>query len=126
MSTLTDRQRAITLLENLQEEELPRAIMALEALSVVRNHPSTFQEAELIACINRRLPSDQQQRLNALRKKLEDEALTEIDRTELLTITDEIEERDAERAKALFQLAQLRNVDITIILKEFQTLPTQH
>lgn len=126
MSTLTDRQRAITILENLQEEDLPKAIIALEALSVVRPTPNTAQEAELITLINRRLPTDRQQRLNDLRQKLEDETLTEIDRPELLAITDDLEQQDAERANALFQLAQLRNVDIKTVLNEFQSLSALH
>jgi hypothetical protein len=114
MSSPSARQRAIALLENLEEDQLPRAIAALEALT----QPQT-QEADLIQIINRRLP--QQHRFNELRQHLEAETLTEDQHTELLELSDRIEQQDAECAHAIFQLAQLRNVDIDVVLQEFST-----
>jgi hypothetical protein len=54
MSSPFARQRAIALLENLEEDQLPRAIAALEALTQPQPtlHP---QEADLIRIINQRL-----------------------------------------------------------------------
>jgi hypothetical protein len=115
MSSPSARQRAIALLENLEEDQLPRAIAALEALTQTQT-----QEADLIQIINRRLP--QQHRFNELRQHLEAETLTEDQHTELLELSDRIEQQDAERAHALFQLAQLRNVDIDVVLREFSTI----
>ena len=86
-------------------------------------HPADLAqpvESDLIHIINQRLRPDQQTRLLELRHHLEAETLTESERIELLTLTDVIEQQDAERAKALYQLAQIRNVDLTIILNEFR------
>jgi uncharacterized coiled-coil DUF342 family protein len=120
MSSTSTRQRAIALLENLEEDQLPRAIEALEALTQLQPTPHP-QEAELIQIINQRLPQPQQQRFNQLRQHLEAETLTEAQHTELLELSDRIEQQDAERAHALFQLAQLRHVDIDVVLQKFST-----
>ena len=53
-----------------------------------------------------RLSPEQQQRLNELRDKLEAEALTEAERTELLELVERVEAADVERAEALLALAQ--------------------
>jgi hypothetical protein len=122
MTILPDRQRAIALIENLEEDQLPRAIAALEALTrPAFSQASQPQESELITIINQRLPEHQQQRFNELRQHLEAETLTEDERFELLVLSDRIEQQDAERASAMFQLAQLRQVDITVILNEFSS-----
>jgi hypothetical protein len=119
MATIPDRQRAIALLETLEEDKLPRAIAALQALAHPALQEKQPQEADLIHIIHQRLPQQQQQRFNELRQRLEAETLTEAERTELLAFTAQVEQQDADRAAALFQLAQLRQVDLTVILDEF-------
>jgi hypothetical protein len=49
--------------------------------------------------------------------------ITEPERQELLALSDRLEPQDAERAAALFQLAQLRNVNFTDVLQEFLPSP---
>ena len=115
----TERQRAISLLERLPGEKLAQAIVALQELS--ENLAPYDPEAELLQIINRRLSIKDQQRLEILRDRLESETLSEEERYELLRWVDRIEIQDAERATALFQLAQLRDVDFQTILQEFPT-----
>ncbi len=113
----TERQRAISLLERLPGEKLAQAIVALQALG--ENLAHYDPEAELLQIINHRLPTKDQQRLEILRDRLESETLSEEEHHELLRWVDRIEIQDAERATALFQLAQLRDVDFQTILQEF-------
>jgi DNA-directed RNA polymerase specialized sigma24 family protein len=101
MTSLSNRQQALALLERLEDDRLPDAIAALEALNQPILPVTSPEEADLIAVINHRLPIAQQQRLQVLRLRLEAESLTE-------------EER------AMFELATLRGVDLMEIVQEFR------
>jgi hypothetical protein len=118
MTSPSNRQQAIALLEKLEDDRLPDAIAALQAL----NQPtrsSNSEEADLIRLINYRLPIVQRQRLEVLRDRLEAEVLTEEERGELLELAEAVEIQDAERARAMFELATLRGVDLRVIVREF-------
>jgi hypothetical protein len=123
MTASTDiRQRAISLLETLPSDKLSQAVELLESLSQSPQANSAVlpgEETPLLQIINRRLPATEQQRLDYLRLQLEAETITEPERQELLALSDRLEQQDAERAEALFQLAQLRNVNFTDVLQEF-------
>jgi hypothetical protein len=118
MTTPSNRQQAIALLEKLQDDRLPDAIAALEALNQPVNRTASAEEVDLIRLINLRLPIAQRQRLEFLRDRLEAETLTEDERSELLTMAEAVEMQDAERARAMFELATLRGVDLTVIVRE--------
>lgn len=83
---------------------------------------NSLQEDALLQIIQRRLPLDDQVRLNALRQRNEAGNITEAEHQELLRYIDRVEQQDANRAAALIQLAQLRQVDLKTLLNEF--LPT--
>ena len=120
------RQRAIALLEQLPGESLARAVKFLEALSYEALQESeTIPEANetgLLEIIQRRLPPEDQQRLAYLRQRNEAEEITDVEHQELLVYIARVEQQDAERAEALIKLAQLRQVDLKVLIKEF--LPT--
>jgi hypothetical protein len=120
MTTPSNRQQAIALLEKLQDDRLPDAIAALEALNQPVNRTASAEEVNLIRLINLRPPIVQRQRLEVLRDRLEAETLTEDEREELLAMTEVVEMQDAERARAMFELATLRGVDLTVIVREFR------
>jgi hypothetical protein len=127
MTASTDiRQRAISLLETLPSHKLIQAVELLESLSQSSPaNPTTIpsEEIPLLQIINRRLPITEQQRLDYLRLQLEAETITELERQELLALSDRLEQQDAERAEALFQLAQLRNVNFADLLQDFLPSP---
>ncbi len=52
--------------------------------------------------------------------KLTTEVLTEEERGKLLELADMVEMQDAERARAMFELATLRGVDLMVIVQEFR------
>jgi aconitase A len=120
------RQRAIALLEQLPGESLVRAVEFLETLSqesLQRSEtPLPEAEAALLEIIQRRLSSEEQKRLAYLRQKNEIGVITETEHQELLMYVDRVEQQDAERAEALIKLAQLRQVDLKVLINKF--LPT--
>jgi hypothetical protein len=120
MTSPSHRQQAIALLEKLEDDRLPDAIAALAALNQPVSRVERAEEADLIRLINDRLPLAQRQRLELLRGRLEAETLTEEERVELLEIAEAIEMQDAARARAMFELATLRGVDLTVIVQEFR------
>ncbi|MBS9383997.1 MAG: hypothetical protein HEQ24_07060 [Dolichospermum sp. BR01] len=118
------RQRAIALLEQLPGESLIKAVEFLESLSHQALHVSEIKtsqtrETDLIQIIQRRLSAEQQERLNYLRQQNETEEITETEHQELLIYVELIEKQDAERAEALIQLAQIRGVDLQVLINEF-------
>ncbi|MGB7274285.1 MAG: hypothetical protein WBC69_13380 [Geitlerinemataceae cyanobacterium] len=125
MSAPTDiRQRAIQLIDRLPAETLLRAVEFLETLcreTNAENNPLVWQlnEDTLVQIIQRQLPPKERDRLAYLRQQNECGEITDIEHQELLTYVELVEQQDAERAEALIQLAQLRNVDLKELLREF-------
>jgi hypothetical protein len=119
------RQRLQTLVETLPEESLLQAESLLVQLnpSIGLVDDQSSQEAPLLAIIQRRLPPQEQARLNTLRQRLADETITETEHQELLAFIDPIEQMDADRVEAMIQLAQLRKVDLNTIIQEFLPNP---
>lgn len=129
---LASRQQAITLLEKLPSDRLAQVVALLETLSQHQPSPQSasqsdrsgnLQETSLLDVIYRRLPGEEQARFNQLRQRHEAGTITEAERQDYLALIDRIESQDAERAEALLRLAQVRNVDLSIVLAEF--LPLQ-
>jgi hypothetical protein len=120
MTSLSNRQQTLALLERLEDDQLPDAIAALEALTQPIVPVASPEEADLIEVINHRLPIAQRQRLQILRLRLEAEMLTDQERDELLELAEAIEIQDAERARAMFELATARGVDLMVIVQEFR------
>lgn len=117
-------QKALSLLEQLPKESLNKAVEYLETLSQnaqqeTINSTSFSNETQLIKIIQFRLSPHKQQYLDYLRQQNETGKITEQEHQELLNYVDQIEEQDAQRAEALIQLAQLRQVDLKIIIDEF-------
>ncbi len=118
------RQRAIELLEQLPGESLIKAVEFLEVLSheflqLSQTQNYSMSEVALLQIIQHRLSSEQQNRLSYLRKQNENEKITEIEYQELLTYIDRIEQEDAKRVQALIQLAQVRQVDLNVLINQF-------
>ncbi|MBD2384861.1 hypothetical protein [Cylindrospermum sp. FACHB-282] len=123
------RRRAMTLLEQLPRESLVKAVEFLESLShesiqLTETPKTPNSEAALLQIIQHRLSPEAQDKLSYLRQQNETGEITETEYQELLTYIDRIEQQDAERAEALIQLAQLRQVDLKVLINEF--LPTDN
>ena len=69
------------------------------------------------------MPPKKQRRFNQLRRKLQDETISEREYEELLILWQEIERRNVERLKALIELAKLRGVSVQeLIRREYRCL----
>jgi hypothetical protein len=118
------RQKALSLLEQLPQQSLNKAVEYLETLAQnaqqeTINLTSLSNENQLIKIIQFHLSADKQKRLDYLCQQNETGKITEQEHQELLNYVDQIEQEDAKRAEALIQLAQFRQVDLKIIIDEF-------
>ncbi len=118
------RKRAIALLEQLPGESLVKAVEFLEALShealQVSEAPNPeISEAALLQIIQHRLSPEEQDRLAYLRQQNEIGVITDTEHQELLMYVERVEQQDGERAEALIKLAQLRQVDLKVLINQF-------
>lgn len=73
----------------------------------------------MLQIIQQCLSPKEQDRLAYLRQQNEIGVITDTEHQELLMYVERIEQQDAERAEALIKLAQLRKVDLQVLIKEF-------
>ena len=130
MTTPTElRQRAIELVDRLPKEMLIEAVDLLESLCLKANQvgdekPSTPEESALLQIIGRRLPPDDQKRLNDLRDRNEWDELSPAEYNELLAYEERVESLNVERVRALIELAKIRKVDLATLNSEFRSEET--
>jgi len=110
-----------------------RLLAFAEALLAEGSAPSkhdTAQQAVKAAALQQRIqhafPDHLRQRLRALTRKSEVEALNTDERAEYIALAAQREEADAERLQAAIRLAQLRGVPPTQLLEEFGIGATGH
>jgi hypothetical protein len=94
----------------------------LEKALLLRNQPRAVklsaEESRLIKRINRGLPEAACSRYARLSQKRKKKSLSEKEHGELLRLTHEFESRDADRAAALLELANLRRIPIRLLMKQ--------
>jgi translation initiation factor 2B subunit (eIF-2B alpha/beta/delta family) len=117
-------QHAQDIIERFSGSSLPQVVKFLENLRhhidpVYSTLPESVQEKSLLDIIQRKLPAKDQTRLAYLRQQNESRAITEPEHQELLEHVEQIEQQDAERAESFIKLAQLRNVDLKILMNEY-------
>lgn len=109
---------------NLNSEELEKFVEKVLALRARRISPSlTKEEAGLLRMINRGLSAAKRKRLAALDAKRAAGSLTEDEYQELLGLTGELEQLNADRIKYLGQLASLREVGVRELMKQLGIHP---
>ncbi|HEY0603342.1 MAG TPA: 50S ribosomal protein L9 [Herpetosiphonaceae bacterium] len=84
----------------------------------------TLAEVELLQKINQGLPSELGQRYSALIEKRDAEDLTSDEHEELLDLTDQVEQLEAQRVEYLVELARLRNTTVTELIQELGIRPS--
>jgi hypothetical protein len=75
-------------------------------------------ESELLQRINQGLPASLQERYRGLVAQRRTESLSSADHAELLRLTDQVEQFEADRARALVELAELRQVPLTRLVSD--------
>lgn len=83
------------------------------------------EEAELLQKINAGLPEEVWQRYRALIGKRRAETLTPEEHTELIALSDQIEEANARRIEHLAELARLRNTSLEDLMQQLEIKPRQ-
>jgi hypothetical protein len=110
------RQRAISLIEQLPQNKLAAVVQLLEILTEPTSQSAAnVEESRLLEIIQRRLPENEQARLNELRDRCEWGNLTEAEHQELIRYEDRLEQHRVERLEALMELAKLRNLDLVTL-----------
>lgn len=113
MSMQLSTDKLLQAVERLSLPELERFVSEVLKLRAKRVAPSiSREEGELLTRINSGLPRETQARYRELIKKRREERLTEQEYQELLTLSDEAEQKQAERLEALVELAALRNMSL--------------
>jgi hypothetical protein len=128
MTPATDiRRRAIALIEQLSPERLTAVVQLLEFLSepsqqaIINPEAATPEEIALMEVIQRRLPPDEQQRLESLRNKCEWGDLSDSEQAALIQYEDQLEQWRVERLEALMALAKRRNIDLLTLNRQFMS-----
>jgi hypothetical protein len=121
MATIA-REQVIDLIADLPSDSLQELVRFIEFLRFRSEQEvrgaAPDAEARLTALVRRRLPPEEQRRLDALRTKMEEQALTPGEHAELLAYVERVEREDAERAQALIDLARLRRVPLAGLLAD--------
>lgn len=113
--------------KQLSETELEQFAAQLLALRGRRHVPSFPRgEAELLLKINQGVPADLQARYQALIAKRQTETLSPSEHKELLQLTEAVEQWDAKRIELLTELAGVRGVTLTALMRQLGIRPQSH
>jgi hypothetical protein len=103
----------------LEPSELDHLVNKLLALQARQRAVSVSQaETELFQRINQGLPPHTRAHYNELAAKLQEETLSPAEQEELLRLTDQLEQLEVERLRALIALAQVRGVSVDTLMDQ--------
>jgi hypothetical protein len=110
----------------MSRPELKSFVARIFALKAREETPSLPQrESELLLKINQGVPEEMQRRYDSLIGKRRDHKLNKAEHRELLMLTQQIEQLDAERLKWLSELAQLRGVSLPDLMHDLGIKPPE-
>jgi hypothetical protein len=116
-----DLFRAATELSPQDLQQFATEVMALRDLRTGRL--TSLADEELLELIRNVYPEDLRRRYRELNEKRADETLTPEEHAELLRLTDEVENRNAERVWALGQLAIRRKTTLQGVMQDLGIQP---
>lgn len=105
-----DRYILNALQERLQTSLVPKASLAKA-------------EADLLEQINIGLPADRWQEYHHLLAKRRAETLTETEHATLIAISDQIEQANVQRVRALIALAEMQGTDLSTLMQQLGIVP---
>lgn len=104
---------------NLETKDLETFLGQVAHLLAKRKAKNlSITETKLLLKINEQLPPLVWQRYDELQEKLQQETITDLEHSELLTIIEQMESHNVEWIQALSQLAQIRNTSLKELMKE--------
>ena len=108
--------KSVAQLEPNELEQVVNRLIAIQARQRAVSLSTT--ETDLLQQINQGLPPTIRPRYEELNAKLHEETITPAEHEELLQLSDQIEQADAERLRHLIALAQLRQVSIDTLMDQ--------
>ncbi|MBM4257005.1 MAG: STAS/SEC14 domain-containing protein [Deltaproteobacteria bacterium] len=113
---IDDLLKGVAQLEPNELEQVVNKLLALQARQRAVSLSKT--ETDLLEQINQGLPQTVRQRYEELAAKSQEETITPAEHVELLRLTDQIEQADVERPRALIALAELRQVSLDAVMDQ--------
>lgn len=105
----------------LDSQELEKFSFSVMALNARRKAPSvSLEESQLLTRINHGVPTEVRMRYQLLNEKLHEDQITAGEHRELLGLIDQIEVADAERLRALIELARVRGTSVEAVMQQLQ------
>jgi hypothetical protein len=118
------QEQLLRAVEQLKPDELEHFVAQVVALRAARIAPSLpHDEAALLERINQGLAPQLQHRFDVLVERRRQATLTAEEHSELVALTDQIEQFDADRATALAQLAVLRRTSVSELMQSLGLQP---
>lgn len=112
-------EKLLEAIDRLTTEEVAEILRRLLALKAQRTAPSLPEaESRLLEEINRGLPEEVFDRYRSLMDRRREETLTSAEHRELLRLTDQAEQLEAARVRALSELARLRGTSLAEVMGE--------
>jgi len=113
--------------EQLKPSELQRFVSDVIALKAQRQAPRlTISETNLLRKINQGFPPNRLKKWKQLVRKRDARKLTSKEHQELIRLTDQIEELQANRVKSAVQLARVRKKTFDELIRELGIQPPRH
>lgn len=120
-------EQLLRAVDRLPQHELETFVAQVVALRAQRAAPHLTQgETALLLQINSGLPADIQHRFDVLVAKRQAETITPDELHDLIQITDQIEQQDAQRLAALIDLAQLRQTTVPALMNALGIQPPSY
>jgi len=113
--------KAVGQLNKHEIEQFVSQVINLRAQRLV--HRLSQDEAQFIVKINQGVPAEVQKRYDELIDKRGDESLSSEEYSELLRLTDQIENLEAQRMQYLSELAHYRKVSLTELMENMGIQP---
>jgi len=111
----------------LNTRELGQIMSQVISLQAKRKSPCLSQkETELLLKINKGLPEKTRKRFDELNKKRQAETLTPSEHKELLTLIQRIEKSDSKRIGYVTELARIRGISLTEMMKQSEIFSSAH
>ena len=105
--------------KQLAPDELEGFVSQVIRLQAQRRAPSLpHEESELLQKINQGLPNELHKRYKELLAKRDARTLTDAEYSELLAVTDQVEQFDAQRALYIAELAKLRGTTLPALMRD--------
>ncbi|MCW5850462.1 MAG: STAS/SEC14 domain-containing protein [Anaerolineae bacterium] len=127
LSAEVSREDILKAIDQLDEQELDELVSGVLKLRARRRAPALSKaESDLLLKINEGIPKDLWDRYHTLILKRDDETLGPDEYAELLTLSDQVEEYNAQRIGYLVELARLRGVSLDKLMSDLGIHPINH